>query len=324
MPTIKQFSSSIGITDYLQLELRSTSDLASSKTAQTLTLISGTAGSTPKLSIAWGNDGSGGRRRNISVDGTTVGYLSDNVGITMKSRFNIEYTLVDGLTDQPSVPQFLVAIQSATDLQYISNGSIATLTHVPTGSGSYAPIGDFFQGSSSSVGSNIYLYDGASVDFLDLDFAPVIVASANDVNAPQQFFVRAHSSIVDPNVIGFDAWDYMATFKDISLTPETIDGVSFPKRLSIINNIAETSVDSYFTSAYLANFLDSIEIWFYSIDGEDMHVFTQDIPADAYILGQVQYSSNRLSLSSRPFISKPLKDMSIRKTNPYYPIAMIK
>lgn len=325
MPTIKQFSSSISITDFLQFQISSQSDLSSSKVAQVLTLSTGDS-PTPKLSIQWGNDGFGGRVRNVLVDGIQVGYLSDNVGITMKSRFNQEYALIDGLTTQPTIPQFLVAIQNSNGLEYLSDGNTATLTNVPTGSGSYAPFDDFFTGSLSGAGSNIYIYKGTTFDFLDLDFAPVIVASANDLQAVQQFFVRASSTVVDPNNIPFNNWDYMATFEDISLTPDVINGVEFTKRFSIIDNMAETLSYKYFTSSYIANFLDSMEIWFYSVDGNDMHVFSQDIPADAYILGQVQYGSRSFTLRENSFTTtnKPLKDMSIRKKNPYYPISLIK
>ena len=322
MPTIKQFSSPVLITDYLDLEIKSEVDSVSSKKAQTMSLSIGVS-TPPKLSITWGSDGSGGRRRNISVEGVDAGYLSDNVGITIKSRTNIDYTLVDGLENQPTVPKFIASIVSSTNLEYLSDGVSATLAHIPSGSGDSAPFDDFFQSTLSGEGSNIYLYDGATFDFLDVDFAPVIQARAN-ASFPKNFFLNAHGTDVNPATIPTGSWDYMADYNP--MTPTIIDGVSFNRKFDVIDNVAGIATSRYFTDGYWANLLDSIEIWFYSVDGGAMHVFTEDIEADEYILGQVQYGARNIILSSKSFVNKnkPLRDMSIRKTNPYYPARYIK
>jgi len=237
-----------------------------------------------------------GNSRIGTLNGNNIGTVSDNVGITIRSKVS-DITGTAGSYPIPQPLQLALQLYNPTNQVDISlDGTTSTTVHFPVTSGSsvIALSNLTSLAGDASIGSH-GLYSAAStftIPFPDANYAEIVGLQqniSNTVNFKFAFVVNTDTIVTNSSTPQLTYQNYIrgnelsnadfgAIFlKTPAISATTIEEKSFDGKLSYKNNMVQTPVQTniYTHGDIYANLWDEIDIYFYSMDGETFTLFGQ-------------------------------------------------
>jgi len=271
---VRQISTPISATDVVSLTINNSTDAnpLPSDITRDLQLVTFSVNSNQVVRAYYGTNPNDSlkRTRLIDVNGVNAGYLSDNCGITLKSKTDVfQYTwgtlplptpmMIGATSVNPSGNSFLGSSDSTEIVQLINNFTYNV--YELNALFNLAPIPDLIVPPT--------LVSEITQTTLDAQFAPQIVFNANSGGLGTMTYNFNMTAQANPTT-----WDYT-----ISVVNGTTiqNGVTFARTMTIQDNISEFSTTYYMTADIIFNLYPTCDIFFFGMDDEPLHIGNEDV-----------------------------------------------
>jgi hypothetical protein len=291
---VRVISTSVSATDVVNLSIANSPDTnPGSDIVRNLQLANLSINSNSVISTYYGanpNDNTL-RTRLINVNGVSSGYLSDNCGITIQSR-TTEFGYSWDTMPLPSPMTIGAKSINPTGPSFIGLFDSALTIEIPTSStySVYDLLGLFDLPVSTSVIIPPTLVSEIVYETQDADFAPQIQFLANTAGlGTMTYRYKAVYGASSP-------WDYSITIVN---GPVTYNDINYDRTMTITSLNFEEPLQFFMTSDIIFNLSPSVDVYFFGIDNEPLHVGNEDV-ANLLALAPFNYGGTPFSRNTSP------------------------